>query len=97
MTDRPLNVSDAVALHTVLEAAQQTRKVMRLTADNNLIEGTARAIVTNESLSGFPGRDDDVRDCFLWVTTSAGWEAAWPVTALIAEVQTGEFGTEANA
>jgi hypothetical protein len=56
------------------------------------VRGTARSI--GDDCGNFAGRDDDVRDCSLRVTTDAGIEVFWPVAELIADVHTGMFVLE---
>jgi hypothetical protein len=79
----PLTIRQAVDLATICEAAIHSWHVARL-VDNNIIEGTARSI--GDDRGYFAGPEDDIRDCYLRVTTRSGFEAFWPVAELVPEV-----------
>jgi hypothetical protein len=83
----PLRVHEVVALGNIVAAASGTEKVARLT-DGGVIYGTARRI---GPAFGEAYCAKDVRDQYLWVTTSGGFEVWWSVSDLMAEAQTGEF------
>lgn len=88
-----LSITDAVDLGVVVNAAIRTARVVRCLDGGLLVRsGTARSI--GDDCGNFAGRDDDVRDCSLRVTTDAGFEAFWPVAELIAEVRSGLFVLE---
>jgi hypothetical protein len=89
--DRILNISDACDLAAIIHMAQGTQKVARLLDSGDVVYGTARSIGTENG--GFAGGGDDVRDAFLRVTLSGGFEAFWPVSDLLPLVRTGEFTT----
>jgi hypothetical protein len=97
MTDtRTLTVRDAVALATILEAAQTNARV-RWVDDNHpdgVNEGTARHLVKDSRTAGFLGANDDVRDAYLRVTTVSGWEAWLPVADLIDMVSETTFAID---
>ena len=86
---RLLTLADAVSLGTVLSAAQRTAPVARLMDNGDVIYGTARSV--GDENGNFASERDDVRDCFLRVTTSMGFEAFWPVADLLPLVRSGEF------
>lgn len=90
MAQHTLTVADAVALSTVVGAAQRNAYVGRLMPKTgDVVHGTARSIGTAYGV--FAGPNDDVRDMYLRVTASAGWEVFWPVSDLIAEVSAHTF------
>src|SRR5487761_1539313 len=84
-----LSISDAVDLGVIVDSAVRTARVARLLDGGLLVRGTARSI--GDDCGNFAGRDDDVRDCFLRVTTDSGLEVFWSVAELIPEVSTGMF------
>ncbi len=88
-----LTCSQARALAVIVKVARREGRVARVctTAFHGVVRGTARHIVTDTDRAGFPGADDDVRDCWLRVTTEGGFEAFWSITELVEQVQTGEF------
>jgi hypothetical protein len=90
MTDRILSVHDAYALGRIIEACWRSQKVARLMdGSGDIIEGTARSI--GDQRSNFIGAGEDVRDAYLRVTTTHGWEVFWPITDLIRDFQTAIF------
>lgn len=90
MARHTLTMADAVALGAVVGAARRNAYVGRLMPETgDVMHGTARSIGTADG--AFTGPNDDVREMYLRVTTSAGWEAFWPVSDLMAEVNTGTF------
>lgn len=83
MTDRPLTINTVVKLAQIVEAAIYGRKVGRLVHEY-VVEGTARSIGDDQ---GYHARDtDDIRDCWLRVTTTGGLEAFWPISELLEEL-----------
>lgn len=83
----PLTVGDAVDLGAVVTAAVTSAPVARANADGTVVYGTARSI--GDEHGNFAS--NDVRDCFLRVTTTSGWDMFWPVSDLMAEVRSGLF------
>lgn len=90
-TTDTLSLRDAVALGTILRAAQTNATVSWLSDESGaLIEnGVARHIVHDPESAAFLNDDDDVRDAYLRI--SATWEYFLPVRRLIEKVQAGEF------
>jgi hypothetical protein len=84
-----LTVEDAVNIGMILSAAGRTGKVARL-VEGVVWYGTARNVGDQSGCRV----DDDVRDQYLRVTLSSGFEAFWKVSDLIPEVSTGEFSTD---
>lgn len=78
---RPLSVSDAVSLGAIC-AATSYAKVARVIGDD-VVYGIARCI--GDTNGNFAGPGDDIRDCYLRVTTRSGFEAFWKVSELIDE------------
>lgn len=92
-TTDTLNLRDAVALGTILRAAQSNAAVSWLSDDSGaLISGTARHIVRDPETAYFLHDDEDVRDAYLRI--SATFEYFLPVRRLIEKVHTGEFVIE---
>jgi hypothetical protein len=92
--DRILTVSDSVRLGMVCEAAERKSKVGRLIPDDEpgaglVVVGTARSI--GDQAGNFATRDMDVRDCYLRVTTTGGFDTYWLMSRLMDEVGTGNF------
>lgn len=84
MADRVLTVSEAVGLGMIMQAAQRGAVVARvMDVPDGFVWGTARSVGDERGVFARPG--EDVRDCFLRVTLSSGFEAFWPVTVLVEE------------
>lgn len=94
MTTTVLTVSDLVSLTEIAKAAQQSAKVSYLNETGDIITGTARAFVQDPSRPYFLGRDHDVRDAYLWVTTDHGFETFPSVAHLTKMVSEGGFVIE---
>lgn len=92
-----LNVSDVVALGTIINACG-VRKVRWLDEDtNDLREGVSRSLVrTEDPGSPFLSGEDDMRDGFLRITTWTG-EITMPVRKVMEMVKTGHFVVEDEA
>jgi hypothetical protein len=91
---RVLTISEAVRLGMVCQTAERGSHVARLIPDGELgaglvVDGTARSI--GDLGGNFAGPTDDVRDCYLRVTTTAGFEAYWLVSELMDEIASGTF------
>jgi hypothetical protein len=93
----PLNAITTLALAAIVTAAHEGTKVGRSMPDSHqlagkAVYGTARAIVTDTVATR--ARDgDDLRACLLWVTTTHGGEAFWPIADLVEEYCGGLFFT----
>jgi hypothetical protein len=87
-----LSIAKACQIQTILRAAQGTLRVRWLTANNDLLEGTARAICVREG-GGFCGPEDDLRDGFLWI--SGTFEHWLPVRDVMDMIGRGEFALDA--
>lgn len=87
MTTKPLTVTDATRLATIIEAAIHNWTVARLMpASTLLVVGTARCVGDQNGCT--LSKDEDIRDGYLRVTTDGGFEAFWPIAELIPEVGT---------
>ena len=86
-----LTIRDAIALQTIIQAAQTTAKVARAVDGGEVILGTARHIVKSPTDIGFLNADEDVRDGYLRVTLQNGFEAFWLVRELMPEAEAGLF------
>lgn len=85
-----LTIADVIALSTIVDAASQSASVRWLDESGNIRSGVARHIVRGASDFNFLGRDQDVRDAFLRIT-SGGLEITIAVRALIEMVNATEF------
>lgn len=92
MTHKPLTVSDLVALSTVAEAAQHGARVRWLSDNDDVLEGTARSIGDERGM--FLANDDDVRDAFLRITSTSGWDYFVPMARLAELVKEGGFAID---
>lgn len=92
MTHSPLTLRDVAALRPIIDMAHNGLKVKRLVNDE-IVVGIARHIVISPDNYGFPGSNDDIRDCYLRVTLISGMDVAWPVSELMADVQRGYLAT----
>jgi hypothetical protein len=90
MTERILGPAEARAIGRILDAADRHAKVARLTENSLDLEptyGTARALVRDSEHAYFLTERDDVRNAYLWVTTTSGFEAFWPVAELVDDLR----------
>jgi hypothetical protein len=80
----------------IVNAAHKGAKVHRvdISVSDGVVTGTARHLVTSPELPIFPGRDDDIRDCFLRVTLTSGFEAFWLVSDLVTDLRNNGFMVE---
>jgi len=86
---RVLTVSDAVVLGMVCNTAETCAHVARAFEDGTVIRGEARSI---RQLSGdLATREDDVRDCYLRVTTPYGFDSYWLISELMTDLRSGMF------
>lgn len=94
MTER-VTIRDARALGAIVQAAWRHELVAWLNDDSpdGITWGTARSIddVHGNHASSTTG---DIRDCYLRVTTSAGWDAFLSIRDLVRDAQTGVFVTD---
>jgi hypothetical protein len=88
-TTNILTVRDTVVLAAIVEAAIHNLIVARHIDEVGVVKGKARSI--GDKAGNHASNQDDVRDCFLRVTTNTGFEAFWPVRELISEVHSGHF------
>jgi hypothetical protein len=91
-----LNITDACTIADIVRAAQGNQPVTKVLNDGSLVGGTARAICKSEG-GGFLSGDDDVREGYLWVTTTMGFEQWWPMQEVITLVQSGELALNYRA
>lgn len=87
-THKPLTATDCMAIAQIANAASRGDRVRRL-IDNTIVEGTMRHIVKSPDDYGFAGSDMDVRDAYVRVTTTNGFDVAWAVADLICPVLDG--------
>ncbi len=84
-----LTLRDAAALGRIVTAAMEHQRVARGMDNGKVIYGTARSI--GDQAGNFATDADDVRCCFLRVTTTTGLEAFWPTRELIEAMHDGTF------
>lgn len=86
----PLTAADVISLAAIVEAARTEARVGRAVASGDVLSGTARHIVTGtQGLLAGPG--DDIRLCYLRVTSPTGIEYFWPVSELVTAHQESTF------
>lgn len=87
----PATISTVVAMGVLVNAASSCARVRWLQNDN-VIEGTARAITTE---AGYTlASNVDIREGFLRITTGMGWEAYLPVPEVLTMIDRGEFAPQ---
>lgn len=86
-TTEVLTVRDLVNLNTVAGFAQGCKKVRWLDEDDCLHEAVARAFVKSPDQPYFLGSDDDVRDAYLWMSST--FETFMPVREAVRLVDLG--------
>lgn len=89
-----LDIGTAVRLATIIGWTQRGTRVVWLIPDGNgrTDSGTVRSV---GDLSGnFLNRTDDVRDGFVRITTTSGWERFVPVTQMVDMVANGTMVAE---
>lgn len=84
-TDRTLSVSILTRLGMLAETVQQGQRITRLLPNGDLSTKVARAFTLDGG--GFLGREDDVRDAYVWV--SGMTEEWWPVSELLDGIKDG--------
>lgn len=92
-----LTVPQIGQLSTILDAAAHGSKVRWLDTDNETIrEGIARHVVRGAQPTEwfFLDKDCDVRDAFLRITTTTGWDMAVPIRRLMQLVSEGGFAVD---
>jgi hypothetical protein len=62
--------------------------------DGSVAEGTARSIGTDAPRGYFETGRDDVKDLFMWVTLTSGFDVAWKLSELATQYERGEFGKD---
>lgn len=82
LTNETLTVSDLVALAAIVDAVQRNARVGWLMPNGDVATGTVRSL--GDERGGFIGSGEDVRDAFVRITTSSGWEVFAPI-AKVAE------------
>lgn len=87
----PLSMPVVNALAALVGAAQRGARIARAFVDqpSSVVYGTARSI--GDVNGNHMGPRDDVRDCYLRVTTVNGWEAFWLVSELVEAYQSDLF------
>lgn len=84
-----ITLSEAGQLSEVINAMIGDEKCARyIGATGDVIQGTARSVT---DANGMMVHDADVRDLYLWVTTTMGFEVFWPIRELMADVASGYF------
>jgi hypothetical protein len=92
MTTDVLTIRDAVSLASLCDCAIHTWKVAWVDpTTNDIMYGTARHFVVDPDRPYFIGVDTDVRDSYLRITTTGGFETFLKVSDLIPMVHAGTF------
>jgi hypothetical protein len=94
----PLSADEASRLGSLVDASRRHAKVARVptTGGGDLLSdepvyGTARALVRDPQNAYFLTGKDDVRNAYLWVTTTRGMEMFWPVAELVQDLAFSTF------
>ena len=85
MSDKILTLREAIAIASIIDAAQRGVRVAKLHDDGHVTYGVARSIGGNAD-SGFPfaRNDQDVRDLYLRV--SGTMEYAWSIADMVDKI-----------
>lgn len=91
-TTAPLTVGFALRLGDLLNWVSQSRLV-HYTVDNGatILTGTLRHVVRSPDDYCFISNGTDVRDAFVRVTLTSGWDTALPVTQVVGLIEDGAF------
>lgn len=79
------------ALAAIIAGCDAGRKAGWLTEDGSVAWGIMRHLVTGPDRMGFLTEADDVRDCYVRITTSTGFEWCPPMRELIARWEAAEL------
>jgi hypothetical protein len=90
---RPFTLSDSVAIEPVMYAATHKCGVRRY-IDGEIVSGTARHLVRSPEDFTFSDPRGDVRDAYLRVTLTSGFDVAWLVSDLMNAYGAGEFALD---
>lgn len=93
-TNETFSLADYHRVSPICEAAVHNSKVRRLIPDGEngeglIVSGIARSI--GDQNGNFTHAPEDVRDCYLRVTTDKGWEVFWSVRTLMDQVAESTF------
>lgn len=101
MSSTKLTVHDVNLLAVLMRAAQTSARVTFIPPGEivKIRTGTVRHVVSGPEPQqwGFPGGDYDVRDAYLRITDSAGFDTAFPIRDLMQCVDRGEFVIDSEA
>ncbi len=82
---RVLTMREVEQLADVVTAVRRSRRVAwTLNGSGDVITGTARSV--GDERGNFAGPDDDVRDCWMRITTDIGMEVFMPVSEVLDRV-----------
>jgi hypothetical protein len=87
---KPLTARTVLALADIVQVAESGGLVRRLAEGGAVLTGVARHLVTSTDTLTFPDGSNDVRDCYLRVTSGIT-DQFWPVAELIEQHADGEF------
>lgn len=82
--DQTLNIHTAVNIAKVVEMAQTNARVGWVPESGDIMEGTVRCI--GDERGNHLNNDEDVRNAFLRITTTMGWEVFMPMSEAISKV-----------
>lgn len=86
-TTRTLNIREAVNLGIALSWTQRNARLQWVDDRGNLGEGIARCV--GDMNGNFAGPDDDVRDCYMRITTTGGFEWFVPMSDVLDRIVAG--------
>jgi hypothetical protein len=90
-TTTPLTVGFALRLGDLLNWVAQGRVVHFVTEGSDIRTGTLRHVVRSEDDYCFLGRGQDVRDAYVRITLTSGFDVALPVTQVVGLIEDGAF------
>lgn len=92
-TLRPLTPADVRTLAAIITAADLGASVHMIWLDVD-VTGVARHLVRDSTTFAFPSGADDVRNCFLRITTTTGFDLAVPITEVMTLLDEGALRFE---
>lgn len=84
-----LTLQQAVILADIVRAAQRNAKVEWLIDDTGGRTDTGTVRCVGDANGNFLNADDDIRDAFLRITTTSGWERFIPMKEVVDLVRRG--------
>lgn len=84
-----LTMQEAVTLAAIIDAAQRNAHVGYLTDNGDVVTGTVRSI--GDERGNFLRSDEDVRNAYVRITLSSGFEVFRPIGDVAADIRETTF------